>query len=68
MPTRRYTAGYPATPLQLKLKDPMGLSADDVRQLSQQLSDTAALLAQQESVCVFNLVDECQVGVFVCKQ
>lgn len=40
----------------------MGLSSDDVRELAQQLEHTAATFAQQESVCVFNLVDECQVG------
>lgn len=57
----RYTAGYPETPLQLKLRNQVGLSSDDVQQLSQQLADTAAQFAQQECVCVFNLVDECQV-------
>jgi hypothetical protein len=34
-----------------------------VQQLSQALADTAATFAQQESVCVFNVVDECQVRV-----
>lgn len=59
--TCRYTAGYPATPLQLKLRNAVGLDSKDVDQLKQQLEDTATLFAQQECVCVFNLVDDCQV-------
>lgn len=59
--TCRYTAGYPATPLQLKLRNAVGLGIEDVDNLKQQLEDTAALFAQQECVCVFNLVDDCQV-------
>lgn len=37
-----------------------GLSTDDVATLTARLNSTAATLAKQDAVCVFNLVDECQ--------
>ncbi|KAF8070961.1 GCN2 [Scenedesmus sp. PABB004] len=56
----RYTAGYPATPLQLKLREVVGLGDDDAAALAQQLDAAAAAFAKDEAVCVFNLVDCCQ--------
>lgn len=56
----RYTTGYPAVPLQLRLANTTGLSADDTKQLAHQLNEAAAGFAKQAAVCVFNLVDECQ--------
>lgn len=64
----RYTAEYPASPLELKLRNPKGLSSGDVQQLAQQLTETATASAQLEQVCVFDLVGVCQVRMQHCTQ
>lgn len=38
----------------------MGLSAEDIKLLSRELQDGAAAYARENSVCVFNLVGQCQ--------
>jgi hypothetical protein len=56
----RYTAGYPSSPLLLRLANTTGLAPADVKQLAGQLEEAAADFAKQSTVCVFNLVDLCQ--------
>lgn len=58
--TFRYSAGYPAQPLQLRLKNAVGLLPADVRRLAHAVNESAFRYAKTHSVCVFNLVDECQ--------
>ena len=57
---RRYAAGYPHDPINLRLLDVSGLSTADARGLSKALHASAEAHAREDAVCVFDLVDACQ--------